>query len=152
MSERAIELMRKAGRQLDDLVQFFGRLDESDLQKPYPERRGKTIADGAAHVTEGYHFMAGFLKKEGYLPGTPDGIRHGHGQRPSTNLADMRRRLAEARSPIALLASLTDGQLDSVPPARSSRFSDGERTLEQVIEAVIAHQAEHLEELEAAIA
>jgi hypothetical protein len=144
--------MRKAGEQLDDLVEFFGELDEGDLRKPHPERRGKTVGDAAAHVAEGYHFMQGFLNKEGYLSGARDSTGHGHGQRLSIQLSDIRRRLNEARSPIASLAELRDDQLDSVPPAKSSRFSDGRRTLEQVIEAVIAHQTEHLRELESAVA
>ncbi|MDQ3927554.1 MAG: hypothetical protein M3328_00245, partial [Chloroflexota bacterium] len=38
-----------------------------------------------------------------------------------------------------------------MPPAGSSRFSDGIRTLEQVIDEVIAHQAAHLMMLKGAV-
>ncbi|MES2136949.1 MAG: hypothetical protein V4502_07820 [Pseudomonadota bacterium] len=47
--------------------------------------------------------------------------------------------------------NLADGQLGRVPPARTSRFSDGRRSIEEIIEAVIAHQAEHLGQLRAAV-
>ena len=59
-------------------------------------------------------------------------------------LPDMRDRLAAGKALIGLLGDLTDEQLDSMPPAGSSRFSDGCRTLDQVIEAVITHQEAHL--------
>src|SRR5918993_5777237 len=71
--------------------------------------------------------------------------RPGHGRTlPPATLPDVVDRLTAGKAPIGLLADLTDEQLDSVPPAGSSRFSDGCRTLEQVIDAVIAHQAAHL--------
>src|SRR5215204_6714815 len=79
--------------------------------------------------------------------------RPGHGRTFSpAALPDVVNQLTGGKAPIGLLADLTDEQLDSVPPAGSSRFSDGSRTLEQVIDEVIAHQAAHLVTLKRAVA
>ena len=159
MSERGTRLMAKADRQLSEMIEFFGTLDEADLDKPCPDEGaedsdGDTIGAVAAHIAQGYHFLGKFLQTEGYVPGSPStGNRKGRGHRykpgrgrtfPPAALPDVVDRLTAGKAPIGLLADLTDEQLDSVPPAGSSRFSDGSRTLEQVIDEVIAHQAAHL--------
>lgn len=108
------------------------------------------MGDAAAHIAEGYHFIVRFLRSVGYIPGAPaDGSIHGRGPEPTQ--PELRKRLAAARHEVGIIADLTDEQLDSVPPAKSSRFSDGRRTLEQVIEEAIAHQAEHLSDLRSAM-
>lgn len=148
MAPRAIELMERANRQIDEIAALFGAIAEADLAKPSAERPRRTVGDEAAHIAEGYHFLGRFL--QGYLSGAqPSGGVHGHGVAPS--LSGLRERLAGSRAVIAELAKLTDEQLDSVPPAKSSRFSDGRRTLEQVTEEVIAHQASHLAELKRSV-
>jgi hypothetical protein len=143
--------MRKASRQLDEIAEFFGTLGEADLRKPCPDRAGDTVGAAAAHMAEGYHYLGRFLQAAGYVPGPP-GTGHIHGRGPAPGLSDMLDRLPGGRIPIGLLADLTDEQLDSVPPAGSGRFSDGCRTLEQAIDAVIAHQAVHLVTLKRAVA
>jgi len=151
--------MRKASRQLDEMVEFFGTLDEADLRNPCPDddtgdSAGDTVGAVAAHMAQGYHFLGRFLQAEGYVSGPPStGNKHSHdhGHAPEA-LPDIRDRLTGGKAPIGLLADLTDEQLDSVPPAGSSRFSDGSRTLEQVVDAAIAHQAAHLVTLQRAVA
>ena len=149
MSERGARLMAKAQRQLSEMIEFFGTLDEADLRKPCTEESaedspGETVAAVAAYTAEGYHHLGRFLEAAGYVSGIPEtGNGHGHGHVPEA-LPDMRDRLVVGKSLIGLLGDLTDEQLDSVPPAGSSRFSDGCRTLDQVIEAVITHQEAHL--------
>ncbi len=167
MSERGTQLMAKADGQLSEMIEFFGTLDEADLRKPCPDdsaedRAGDTVGTVAAHMAQGYHFLGKFLQAEGYVPGSPaTGNRRGRGHRyrpghgrtfPPAALPDVVDRLTGAKAPIGLLADLTDEQLDSVPPAGSSRFSDGSRTLEQVIDEVIAHQAAQLVRLKRAVA
>lgn len=159
MSERATRLMAKADGQLSEIIEFFGTLDEADLRKSCPDEgaehsAGDTVGAVAAHMAEGYHHLGRFLKATGNVPGPqakPNNHRHDHGH-ASEALPDIRVRLASGRTPIRVLTDLTDEQLDSVPPAGSSRFSDGHRTLEQVIDAVIAHQAAHLSTLKRAVA
>lgn len=159
MSERSIDLMAKASCQLEEVTAFFGRLDVADLSRPCTDEggdsAGETVGAVATHVAEGYHHLGRFLQAGGYVPGAvTEGKRHEHGHAPTDapGLPSLLERLAGGTVPISLLADLTDEQLDSVPEARSSRFSDGRRTLEQVIDAVIAHQAAHLATLKRAVA
>ena len=159
MSERGSLLMERADRQLSEMIEFFGTLEEADPRKPCPDESavdspGDTVAAVAAHTAQGYHHLGRFLQAAGYVPGLPATGRdhsHDHGHAPEA-LPEMRDRLSDAKAPICLLADLTDEQLDSVPPAGSSRFSDGRRSLAQVIDAVIAHQAAHLLSLKRAVA
>lgn len=165
MNERGTELMTKASRQLDEMAEFFGTLDEAELRKPCPDEGagdgpGDTVGAVAAHMAEGYHHLGRFLQATGYAPGSPTtGNSHGQSRRHGLDRAqapeavsDVLDRLTRGKAPIGLLADLTDEQLDSVPPAGSSRFSDGRRTLQGVIDAVIAHQAAHLVTLKRAVA
>lgn len=167
MSERGTRLMAKADGQLSEMIEFFGTLNEVDLHKPYPDEStedsaGDTVGAVAAHMAQGYHFLGKLLQADGYVLGSPvTGNRKGSGHRyrpghgrtlPPAALSDVVDRLTAGKTPIGLLADLTDEQLDSVPPAGSSRFSDGSWTLEQVIDEVIAHQAAHLATLKRAVA
>ena len=151
MSARAAGLMDRITRQIDEIARLFAGLAKSDLPKPHPEREGRTLGEAAAHIAEGYHYLARFLRGPGHGPGARSGEGI-HGRGPAPTLPELCKRLAEARPEVRIVGDLTDEQLDNVPPPKSSRFSDGRRTLEQVIEEVIAHQAGHLAELERALA
>jgi hypothetical protein len=50
-----------------------------------------------------------------------------------------------------LSADLTDEQLDAVPPGSRIRFSDGQRTVEQVVTSMLKHQSHQIEALKAAV-
>ena len=162
MSERGTELMTRMSRQLDEIDEFFGRLNDADLPKPCRDEGGddpgRTVGAVAAHVAEGYHRLGQFLRSAGYVGQSPAGEtshsnEHGHGRANSPEVTpDLLNRLIAGKAPIGLLADLTDEQLDSVPAAGSSRFSDGRKTLEQIIDQVIAHQAAHLAALQRAVA
>jgi hypothetical protein len=56
-------------------------------------------------------------------------------------------RLSATRSALSRVADLGDDQLDAKPPKDSFRFCDGERTLEQVISALLKHQESQLAEV-----
>lgn len=150
MSQRGTLLMERATRQIDEIAELFAALGETDLARPSLDRPGRTVGEEAAHIAEGYHFMGRFLESAGYPPGAMAG-RGVHGRGVAPTLSGLRERLSGARAAIARLAGLTDEQLDDVPPAKTSRFSDGSRNLEQVIEEVIDHQAGHLTELKRAV-
>jgi hypothetical protein len=149
------------------MIESFATLNEVDLYNTYPDESaedsvGDTVGAVAAHMTQGYHFLGKFLQANGYVPGSPaTGNRKGRGHRyrpghrrtlPPAALPGVVDRLTARKAPIDLLVDLTDEQLDSVPPAGSSQFSDGSRTLEQVIDKVIAYQAARLVTLKRAIA
>lgn len=161
MSRRGAELTEKVVRQIDDIADFFVTLSQADLAKPRPPGEasrksghvagGRTLGDAAAHIAEGYHFILRFLRSAGYVSGAPVGGSI-HGRGPAPIPSELRKRLAEAKTEVGIIADLTDEQLDSVPPPKSSRFSDGRRTLEQLIEKCIGHQAQHLIDLKGAVA
>ena len=151
MSQRGTDLLDRVTRQIDDIAEVFDRLGEAELARADPEREGRTIGEAAGHIAEGYHFLVRFLTSAGHVPGSPPGGSI-HGRGPELALHSLRARLAEARAEVGIVANLTDQQLDSVPPPKSSRFSNGRRTLEQLIEEVIVHQAQHLSDLKSALA
>lgn len=159
MSKRGTALMAKASRQIDEMAEFIGALDEADLRKPFPkDAAGSSVGAVAAHAAEIYHYLGRFLRDTGYVPGSPatgnsHGDDHGHAAPEAPpHLPDLLDRLTGGKAPISLLGDLTDEQLDSVPPAGSGRFSDGRRSLERAIDATIAHQAALLVTLKRAVA
>lgn len=151
MSERGGALTARASRQLDEMAEFLGALDAADLGRPCPDESGEsTVGAVAAHMAEGYHLLGRLLQTTGDAPG-PAGAGNGHGHgRTSATLPEVMDRLSGARTPVGLIQGLTDEQLASVPPA-VNRFADGRRTLEQVIDEVIAHQAKRLARLRRAV-
>ncbi|AII11164.1 hypothetical protein EP51_44760 (plasmid) [Rhodococcus opacus] len=152
--------MTTASRQLDEMTEFFGTLEEADLRRPCPDDdAGDTVGAIAVHTAQGYALLGRFLQATGYVPGATGGGGHGHGPCRSRGgapgllptPATLRTQVSAATAPIGRLADLTDEQLDSVPRPGSSRFADGHRSLEQVIDAVIDHQAAHLAALKQAV-
>lgn len=161
MSERGTASMTKASRQLDEMAAFCGALDEEDLRKPcLKDDAGSTVGAVAAHMVEIPAYLGQFLWATGYVTGSPTtGDSHSHGPNHRhagsevlPDLPDLMGRLSDGKSSISLLAGLTDEQLESVPPAGSGRFADGRRSLERVIDAIIAHQAALLVMLKRAVA
>jgi hypothetical protein len=61
---------------------------------------------------------------------------------------ELRHRLAGARVQLGAIAELDGEELDSIPAAGSFRFSDGNRTVEQIIGAVLTHQGHQVDALE----
>lgn len=156
MSERGTELMTKASWQLDETAELVGTLADADLRKPClddaPDNAGDTVCEVATHMADGYDRLGGLLQATCHAaeaPGAGHNHRHESARTPA-HVSDVLSRLTAGTVPIGLLANLSDAQLDSVPAA-AGRFSDGRRTLEQVIDAVIAHQSTHLDVLKRAV-
>ncbi|MFG1967408.1 alpha/beta fold hydrolase [Nonomuraea sp. NPDC049028] len=165
MSERGKALMEAATRQLREAMDLFGRMTEADLRKPCHDEGGDGAGDtvGAAgrHLADGYGRLGGLVRGAADGPaahqaGQHDGsVTHGGGHDGApgpANLADLLGDLTRANDQISRLGDLTDERLDSVLDPATSRFSDGRRTLEQVIGVALAHQAEHLSTLRRAVA
>jgi hypothetical protein len=70
---------------------------------------------------------------------------------PTPAARDLLKRLHRGKATIGLLATLTDDQLDSVPPAVDGS-ADGHRNLEVLIDDIIAQQAARLVALKRAVA
>jgi hypothetical protein len=149
MSERGSRLRETVDGQISELIAIVALLDETELRLPCPGREklgDGTVAACASHATETYHRIAGFLAGN-------SADRHGHAY--SAQNADVHallERFSTARTSLSLLADLTDAQLDAVPPASGIRFTDGQRTLEQVLTSMLKHQTHQIDALKAAVA
>jgi hypothetical protein len=141
-----------------------------------------TVAACAFHTAERYQLIAGFLRDAGEMSGaraaraqrrhriprfllarghTPpshaDG-GHGHDAHDERYAAEnielecLLEQLTASRDAFGILADMTDEQLDTVPPAGSFRFCDGQRTLEQVVAGLLKHQSHQLDAVRAAVA
>jgi hypothetical protein len=162
VSARGTDLMNKASSQLAEATGLVDKLTEAELSALCPDESddgaGHTVGAVAAHLAEGYGRLGQFLRASGYAPHTSATDSHDHashehhGEGPVLeSVPAVLNRLAAGTASVGLLAGLTDQQLDSVPDDRSSRFSDGRRTLAQVLDVAIAHQAEHLAALKRAV-
>jgi hypothetical protein len=139
-----------------------------------------TLGAAARHTTDSYARIAAFAQASGRMPtvegpaedggdrrprflgrighGPADHAAHGpaSGQRRDQHAADntdvdvVVTRLAAARGALGAIAELTDSQLNAVPPKDSFRFCDGQRTVEQVLAALLKHQSHQVAALQAA--
>ncbi len=140
-----------------------------------------TVAALACHTADNYLRIAGFLQATSQTAGarTSAGqVRHqiprfllsrghasrghaesGHAESPHdrdyatehVGLDSLLERLSAGRDAISVLGDLTDERLDTVPPAGSFRFCDGQRTLERVVAGLLNHQGHQVDALKAAI-
>jgi len=149
MSERGSRLRETVDGQISELIAIVASLEEAALRLPCPGREklgDGTVAACASHTAETYHRIAAFLAGH-------SADRHDHAH--NTHNADahaLLQQLSTARTSLSVLANLTDEQLDAVPPASGIRFTDGERTLEQVVASMLKHQAHQIEAVKAAVA
>jgi hypothetical protein len=60
--------------------------------------------------------------------------------------------LSTTRESLERIATLTDSQLQTIPPDGSFRFSDGQRTLDQVLTSLLKHQSHQIEAVTAPLA
>lgn len=150
MQARGEALNTKAAEQIDALIEFAADLDSADLRRSCPGR--EKLGDGTvgtllAHTTGNYLRIADLAAGEGRGHQSRD---HGHGDLPAAGGGDaeeLRLRLAAAKAALGRLAALDDRRLDSIPPAGTFRFCDGERNLEEVLSALLTHQGHQVEAL-----
>jgi hypothetical protein len=146
MSHRAEALHTIADTQIGVLVDLISVADDAALQRPCPGREklgDGTIGAIAAHTAANYERIGAF-------------VATGQHDQPHTTAGagaqSILERLTGARQSLGALATLTDVQLDAIPPKDSFRFCDGERTLEQVVAGLLKHQGHQLQALRTALA
>jgi hypothetical protein len=154
MSDRGTRLLETADAQIAELTATLSTRDEAVLALPCPGREklgDGTIAACAQHTAETYHRIAGVALSQ--PKAWPTGTNR-HDRRHSAagaTLSGLLDRLSAARHALAPIAELTDPQLDTVPPAGTARFCDGQRTLEQVLTSMLNHQSHQIDAIGAAI-
>jgi hypothetical protein len=147
MSEQSTQLLRTAHTQISELIELFSGRDEDVLAGPCPGRAklgDGTIGAVALHTAENYARIASFLANQS------DG---GHADARSgraITLPALLELLVGSRDALQLLGNLSDERLGTVPPAGLLRFCDGNRTLQEVLAGMLAHQAHNVETLKAA--
>jgi len=143
MAARAEVLHAKAIDQVDRLIDFVAGLDDADLRRPCPGR--EKLGDGSvgtlvAHTTANYERIAAFAV------GAEVEGRHGHLAAAGGGEAEaLRDGLAAARQNLGAIADLDDAHLDSIPPEGAFRFCDGNRSLEEVLTALLTHQSHQVD-------
>jgi hypothetical protein len=175
MTERGRELSATARGQVAELIDLLRALDQAALDRPCPGREklgDGTIGAAARHTSDNYRRIAAFAQSSDRMSAGHGGHRVprflralGHGPRDhaghvhgatehgigytaeSVDLDAVVEQLSASREALGRIAELTDSQLDAVPPKDSFRFCDGQRTLEQVLAALLKHQAHQLEAL-----
>lgn len=149
MEARAEKLHSEAAGQIDALIEFAANLESADLHRPCPGR--ERLGDGSvgtllAHTADNYLRICACLR--GDAPSTEGGHRPGHhGPGEAANPGELRDRLARARVELGRIAELDGDELDSIPAAGSFRFADGNRTVEQIVGALLTHQGHQVEAL-----
>jgi hypothetical protein len=165
VSTRTARLMTAATRQVEEAARFLGALSAAHLHKPCRDDGGDDVGDtvgtAAPHLVDGYRRLGRFLRSIRNFQETATtaaGRSNGHGHGPDHSQAvapetgpDLRAALVEVEAPIGLLGELTDRDLGCVP-TELNRFADGTRTLEQALDAMLAHQDAHLVALRRAVA
>jgi hypothetical protein len=107
--------------------------------------------------TRGRHLIPGLLGARGHTPGShaerghDEGSHDGDYTAENVDLDELLERLRAARDGFDQLAERTDEQLDTVPPAGSFRFCDGQRSLEQVLTSLFKHQGHQVDAIKAAL-
>ena len=150
MDSRAEALHAKATRQVDALIAFAADLDAADLRRPCPGR--ERLGDGSVgtllgHTTGNYLRVAAFL--DGDAPPTEGSHRPGHhGPTEAADPEELRERLARARVELSRISALDGAELDAIPATGAFRFADGNRTVEQIVVALLTHQGHQVEALE----
>jgi hypothetical protein len=164
MSERGTKLWERANGQIAEVMCLVAGSGEAALLLPNPARRklgDGTVGASALHTADGYRRIARMIRTSSPRPGdeghsddgnTERGYGHDDYRRENVDLQVVIDRLSAGRSALSLLSDLTDDRLDSVLPAGSARFSDGKRTLEQVVRAALNHQQRNVDALKAAVA
>jgi len=154
MTKRGTELLDTANAQIGELLRLIAAGREATLRRPCPGR--DQLGDGsigavALLTARNYHRIASFIHGN-------DGSAHDragpHNHPPTTQnitLHQLLHELSTAQGALSLLADLTDERLDEVPPAGSARFCDGQRTLEQVVTAMLNHQRHQVDAIRAAV-
>jgi hypothetical protein len=163
MTQRGTPLLDTANMQIAELHKLLSTGGRDVLRLPCPGRENLgdgTVGATAEHLAYAYQQLARFIQAAGTAPDVGSAGGHRHQQRPHHHQHDRERigvqelqqQLSAAVGTFGALAELSDEQLDSLPPAGSFRYCDGQRTLEQVIASVLRHQQHHIDAVKNALA
>jgi hypothetical protein len=153
MTERATRLLQTADQQLSELYALITAGGEPLLRRPCAGREklgDGTVAAVAAHAADTYVRMGALIGDSSQAAHDSAADHDDPHAAPRPELRQLLDKFSAARDATALLGTLTEQQLDTVPPAGQARFCDGQRTLEQVLGSMLRHQQHQIEAVKAA--
>jgi hypothetical protein len=156
VSPRSDSLADRIETRSRELTSFLTGLGEADLRAPTEDPGGRSAGEVVAHLGEGYHEVLAWLGRAAQDPsGAADTAPAGDGHHDHGGPVDVPAVVHELEHGgvrwAALVRGFTDGQLDRVPPATPG-YTDGQRTLEQIVTSMLEHQEAHLNSIRRAVA
>jgi hypothetical protein len=174
MGGRGSQLLETADRQITRLIRLVSQVDETVVRLPCPGREklgDGTVGALASHTADSYLRIAAFLQTtnepsparpgrnrvarllsaRSHTPprhadgGQHDGTHDRGYKAENVGLPRLIERLSTGREALSLLADLTEDQLDTMPPAGSFTFCDGQRTLGEVISSLLKRQGHQID-------
>jgi hypothetical protein len=179
MSKRTDDLLVRADQLNSQTIEFVSKLTDPDLAAPCEDPECPTVGDVVMHLAEGSQQLIGWAAgalqgKPGGAPVAPgpgnghshgpEGHSHGpaghsHGPEGHTHGSEVGHIHKEDAIQVmkrgwmmsaGMLKTLTDEQLDAVPPTAQG-ISDGNTPLLQIITNMMDHQEQHLNYMKAAL-
>jgi hypothetical protein len=160
LNSRSIGIVRNVDRTNLELIDLLATLTEADMPLPCADPSGGTVGEIVAHLSEGapevFAYLTAVVSGSFMPPADTDGheSRHDHTHDTSAPSADPAAVLELVRVRRQMftdfVGKLTDEQLESGAPAAPG-ITDGTRTLAEVIDDMVDHQAQHLAYLREAI-
>jgi hypothetical protein len=150
MSDRGAHLVEMADLQITELTALLASADDAVLRQPCLSRQklgDGTVATVASHTADTYLRIAGFVHGQHDSAASHESGRTEQDVSPQQLMG----RLKAGRHALTALANLTDEQLDAVPPPGQARFCDGQRTIHDVVTAMLKHQQHQVEALKLAL-
>ena len=155
MSQRAQQLCEEADRQIAELGQRLSAAGAAGLRRRCSGRDklgDGTVAGVAGHTIGNYQRIARLIATAQDAE-DPHNAGHDAAYRASdVELDHLLAQLSDARDALAAIGQLGDEQLDTVPPAGTMKFADGERTLEDIFGRLLKHQGHQVDAIAAALA
>jgi DinB superfamily len=152
VSTRNEQLAVAVETQSRETVEFLSGLSDADMNAPCADPSGATVGAIVAHLGEGYDQVLGWIEKVAWGTAAPAGTaahRHDpHEPDLSAQIELLRRGGADWA---ALLRRFGDEQLDRVPPATEG-ITDGSRSLAEIMDVMLDHQATHVNYIRQAVA
>lgn len=148
-------LLAQARCQVGELKALIGAADERALARPCRAKLGDgTVSACATHAARNYRRIAAYVMQDherGGLDGR--GAADHHGEEAAAASRDgLLVGLVQAERELGALGGLDEAALAFVPAEGGMRFADGRRSLQQVLEALLRHQAHQVAAVAAALA
>jgi hypothetical protein len=157
MGKQASEIAAQIERENARLIDFLSGLTDAQLRARCDDHAGATVGAVAAHLADGARQVLNWMHGGDSQPqaesAAPTAGDHPHAHdAPDVAVGEVIELLKESGAKSAsLIRGLTDDQIGNVLPAAEG-IADGKTPLGQVAANMLAHQAEHVNNMMEAVA